>query len=132
MLRLALYHVTVDEAQRLLRGWELEAVLKGNGIRELVDEIDHEASEDAAQLGFSTQRYILRAHIVGGQDVGSLSLRYAAQELDTSSWINMFAEPAPSIPSRPRRGMARMRAKGLTGQLCLDPASAINTLRICR
>jgi len=83
-LRLALYHVPADKVQRLLRVWELEAMPEGNGFHELVDEIDHEASEDAAQLGFSAQRYVLQAHIVGRQDIGSLSLRYASSKLDIS------------------------------------------------
>jgi len=131
-LRLALNYVPADEVQRLLRVWKLEAIPEGNGFHELVDEIGRDAREEAAQLGLSARGHIPRAHNAGGWELGRLPLRYAAARLDISPWVNMFVEPVPSIPSRPRLGMARMSAKGLTGKLCLDPASTINTLRIRR
>jgi hypothetical protein len=118
-LRLSLSHVTVDDAQRLLRAWELEGVPERNGFHELVDEIDHAASEDAAQLGGGTQRYLLRASTAGGRELGSLPLRYSVSS-------QALGEPGMLLDSEPSnaRGLIALAmrhseasARTLTGSI---------------
>ena len=76
-LRLCLSHAPID-GQRLLRTWELESIPEQQAFRDLVEEIDSTAAEEARELGLSTQRFVLRATSTEGRELGSLSLRYAA------------------------------------------------------
>ena len=76
-LRLCLSHAPID-GQRLLRTWELDSIPEQQAFRDLVQEIDSTAAEEARELGLSTQRFILRATSTEGRELGSLSLRYAA------------------------------------------------------
>lgn len=75
---LALYHAGVDDSPRLLRRWSLDGAPEREQVHELVDEIDRQAAQDAEGLGHSLQRYLVRAFVSGGREIGSLTLKYTA------------------------------------------------------
>jgi hypothetical protein len=89
-----LYHAGLDDAQRLLRNWKVEASPEKEQCHELVDEIDREAAQDAEQLGYGMQRYQVRAFIKGSREVGSLTLKYAPNPVGGE--LMSFADSEPS------------------------------------
>jgi hypothetical protein len=95
-LRLKLLHGPIDDGQRLLRTWELEALPSRDEFRELVDDIDREAGEDAAHLTWGVQRYFLIAETKDGRMLGSLTMRYSAN--GQGGDIVRFADSEPATP----------------------------------
>ena len=94
-LRLTLHHASIDEAQRLLRTWDLDGIPQREDFHDLVEEIDQEAAEDASQLGWGVQRYVLRAATSEGREMGSLTLRYSANS-PPSGEIGVFTDSEPA------------------------------------
>jgi hypothetical protein len=94
-LRLALHHASVDEASRLLRAYELDSIPSREDFNDLVEEIDREAAEDAAQLGWGVQRYVLRATTGEGRELGSLTVRYSSNA-QTPGELSTFADSEPA------------------------------------
>ncbi len=95
-LRLKLLHGPIDDGQRLLRTWELEALPSRDEFRELVDDIDREASEDATHLSWGVQRYFLIAETKDGRMLGSLTVRYSAN--GQVGEMLRFADSEPATP----------------------------------
>ena len=77
-LQLKLFHGAINDGQRLLRTWRLETLPDPEDFRELVDDIDREANEDATHMAMGLQRYFLIAEKENGTMIGSLTLRYSA------------------------------------------------------
>ena len=94
-LRLTLHHASIDEAQRLLRTWDLDSIPQREDFNDLVEEIDREAAEDASQLGWGVQRYVLRAATSDGRELGSLTLRYSANA-PPSGELGAFIDSEPA------------------------------------
>ncbi len=94
-LRLTLHHAPIDEGQRLLRTWELESIPEKEVFHDLVEGIDGEAAEDAKQLGWGGQRYVLGATAADGRALGSLTLRYSATT-PTSGESGAFLDSEPA------------------------------------
>ncbi len=94
-LRLTLHHASIDEAQRLLRTWELDSIPQREDFNDLVEEIDREAAEDASQLGWGVQRYVLRATTSDGRELGSLALRYSANAAQSGE-LGAFVDSEPA------------------------------------
>jgi hypothetical protein len=94
-LRLTLHHASIDEAARLLRTWDLDALPQREEFDRVVEEIDREAGEDASQLGWGVQRYVLRAATTEGRDLGSLTLRYSANS-SPSGELGAFIDSEPA------------------------------------
>jgi hypothetical protein len=93
-LRLRLYHVPIGAGQRLLRTWELESIPDQQVFRELVEETDSTAAEEAKELGWGTQRFTLSAETVNGAPLGSVALQYAATTLAVGEGSFLDSEPA--------------------------------------
>jgi hypothetical protein len=93
-LRLRLYHVPIGGGQRLLRTWELECIPDQQAFRELVEETDSTAAEEAKELGWGTQRFTLSAETVNGAPLGSVALQYAATTLASGEGSFLDSEPA--------------------------------------
>jgi hypothetical protein len=94
-LRLRLSHAPIDGGQRLLRTWELDSIPDQQAFRDLVEEIDSTAAEEAKELGRGMQRFTLTAETVDGALLGSVALRYAATTSvsgDSGSFLD--SEPA--------------------------------------
>lgn len=94
-LRLTLHHAPIDEGQRLLRTWEIETIPEREVLHDLVEEVDGEAAEDAKQLSWGMQRYVLRATTADGRELGSLALRYSATT-PTSGEQGAFLDSEPA------------------------------------
>ena len=94
-LRLTLHHASIDEAQRLLHTWDLDEIPQREDFHDLVDEIDREAAEDASQLGWGVQRYLLRAATAEGRELGSLTVRYSANAGPPGE-ASVFADSEPA------------------------------------
>jgi hypothetical protein len=92
-LRVTLHHAGIDEAQRLLRTWQLDSIPARQEFLDLVGEVDGEACEDAEQLGWGVQRYLVRAANSQGRELGSLSLRYSTNSLTMEG---AFADSEPA------------------------------------
>jgi hypothetical protein len=94
-LRLTLHHASIDDAVRLLRTWELDGIPPREDFDDVIGEIDREAAEDASQLGWGVQRYVLRAATGEGRELGSLTLRYSASAVAPGD-AGMFADSEPA------------------------------------
>jgi hypothetical protein len=95
-IRFTLHHAGLDEAQRLLRTWDIEAIPEREEFRELVAKIDEEAADDTAHLGWGVQRYVLSATTLEGRPLGSLSLRYSGNNTSMEAGSYLDTEPASS------------------------------------
>ncbi len=94
-LRLTLHHAPIDGGQRLLRTWELDSIPDPQAFRDLVEEIDSTAAEEAKELGRGMQRFTLNAETVDGAPLGSIALRYAAiTSVSGDSGSLLDSEPA--------------------------------------
>jgi hypothetical protein len=91
-LSFTLFHAPIHEVQRLLRKWELESIPEQLAFRELIEEIDNTAAEEATELGWIAQRFDLHAASAEGQALGSLTLRYAAATSASGAFTD--SEPA--------------------------------------
>jgi uncharacterized Fe-S center protein len=65
--RIFIRQISVDENHRLVRSYDLENIPEREKFRELIEEIDCAITEDAEQLGFGAQRYLLLATTIEGR-----------------------------------------------------------------
>lgn len=95
-MKLKLVHGAINDEQRLLRTWKLDGLPDREDFRELVDDVDREASEDAAHMAMGLQRYFLVAEDEDGTTLGSLTLRYSAEPQFGS--LARFSDSEPATP----------------------------------
>jgi hypothetical protein len=124
-VEIALLHAGIDDAQRPVRTWPIGVAPEEDQCRELVEDIDREAAQDAESLGHGMQRYQLRARVQGGREFASLSLKYVPSQLGTE-----FASFTDSEPPN-QKGLIWMLMRHADGNARLTAAGYAQIMDNC-